>query len=131
MSQDEARNYWISSSQEDWEVAEKLFASQKYNHALFFLQLALEKLIKAIHVSRKDDQPLYVHNLVLLAQKSGLELSGQVLEELKEISSFNVSARYDNYKRDFYQKATSKFTEEWLNKGGKIRNQLLEELNKP
>ncbi|MEK7113688.1 MAG: HEPN domain-containing protein, partial [Patescibacteria group bacterium] len=68
MSQDEAKNYWISSAQEDWEVAQSLLASKKYNHALFFLQLTLEKLIKALHVSRQDDQPLYVHNLVLLAQ---------------------------------------------------------------
>lgn len=125
MSKNEAVEYWNSSAQEDWEVAESLLTSKKFNHALFFLQLTLEKLIKAIHIARRDDHPLYVHNLVLLAQKAGLELDVQAQEDLKEISSFNVSARYDSYKRDFYRKATKTFAEEWMRKGAVIRDRLL------
>ena len=117
MSQKEAVKYWIASAQEDWEVAQSLLKSAKYNHALFFLQLALEKLIKAIHVIRKDESPLYVHNLVLLAQKAGIEFSEKELADLKEISSFNVSARYDDYKKQFYAKATKEYTQKWLDKG--------------
>ena len=128
MSKEEAVSYWVNSANDDWEVAQNLFASKKYNHALFFLQLTLEKLIKAVHISRHDDHPLYVHNLVLLSQKAGLELDSNTQEELKEISSFNVSARYDSYKRDFYHKATAKFASEWIRKGQVIRNKLLQEL---
>ncbi|MEK7154925.1 MAG: HEPN domain-containing protein [Patescibacteria group bacterium] len=120
MSQDEATRYWLISSQEDLEVAQNLFESKRFNHALFFLQLSLEKLIKAIHVIQKDEPPLYVHNLVLLAQKAGLEMSESELADLKEISSFNISARYDSYKRDFYKKATREFAEAWMTKGKAI-----------
>ena len=105
MSQEEAVKYWVDSAQDDWDVVQSLLKSAKYNHALFFLQLALEKLIKAVHISQKDESPLYVHNLVLLAQKAGIEFSEEELADLKEISSFNVSARYDSYKRDFYKKS--------------------------
>src|SRR3989344_2149499 len=128
MSQNEAVAYWIDSAREDWEVAQNLFKEKKYNHALFFLQLTLEKLIKAIHVAKKDEGPLYIHNLVLLAQKAGIVLTKQELEDLKEISSFNISARYDSYKRDFYKRATAGFTKEWLEKGKDIRMKLLKML---
>lgn len=125
MSQEEAVRYWIISAKEDWEVAQDLFKSGKYNHALFFLQLTLEKLIKAIYVNRKDEHPLYVHNLVLLAQKADIKLTDNELADLKEISSFNVTARYDSYKRDFYNKATHEFAIEWMKKGESIREKLI------
>lgn len=130
MNKNEAVEYWISSAQEDWEVAQSLLTSKKFNHALFFLQLTLEKLIKAIHIARRDDHPLYVHNLVLLAQKAGVDFDEHAQEDLKEISSFNVSARYDSYKRDFYRKATHVFAAEWMRKGKAIRDKLLDTLKK-
>lgn len=125
MSQEEAVKYWIASAQEDWDVAQSLLESARYNHALFFLQLTLEKLIKAVHVSQKDESPLYVHNLVLLTQKAGVSFSDEELADLKEISSFNTSARYDSYKRDFYKKATHEFTVEWLERGEKLKAKLI------
>ncbi len=125
MSQEEAVKYWIDSAGEDWDVAQSLLKLDKYNHTLFFLQLALEKLIKAVHVSQKDESPLYIHNLVLLAQKAGIEFSEQELADLKEISSFNVSARYDSYKRDFYKKATNEFAVEWMKRGENLKIKLI------
>ena len=44
MSQEEAVKYWIASALEDWDVAQSLLKSAKYNHALFFLQLAQNDL---------------------------------------------------------------------------------------
>jgi len=128
MSQKEAVEYWLSSANEDWEISQLLFGNKKYSQSLFFLQLALEKLIKAIHVAKKDEFPLYVHNLVLLTQKADISFSKETLEDLKEISSFNITARYDSYKRDFYKKATSEFTSEWLEKGSAVRSELLKML---
>ena len=129
MSQAEAVKYWIISAQEDWEVAQSLLKSAKYNHALFFLQLTIEKLIKAVHISKKDESPLYVHNLVLLSQKAGIKFSVKELNDLKEISSFNVSARYDSYKRDFYKKSTHEFTIKWMKRGENLKIILTKILN--
>lgn len=125
VNQEEAVKYWIVSAKEDWEVAQDLFKSGKFNHALFFLQLTLEKLIKAIHISRKDEHPLYVHNLVLLAQKADIKFTDDELADLKEISSFNVTARYDSYKRDFYNKATHEFATKWMKKGKGLQTKLI------
>jgi len=124
MSQKEAVNYWVTSSEEDWDVAQNLFKSAKFNYALFFMQLCLEKLIKAIYIVRKDGNPLYVHNLVLLSQKADIKLSDEDLTDLKEISSFNISTRYDNYKRDFYKKATGEYASEWMERGEKLKIKL-------
>lgn len=125
MSRNEAVDYWISSALEDWKISQTLYSGNKFNYALFFLQLTIEKLIKATHVFKHDEHPLYIHNLVLLAQKAGLKFDEAMMEDLKEISSFNVSARYDSYKRDFYQKSTAEFAKKWMDKGQAIRKKLL------
>ncbi len=43
-----------------------------------------------------------------------------------EITTFNISARYDDYKFKFYKKATREFTDKWL----KIGKELHEEFNR-
>lgn len=131
MSLNEAIRAWIASATEDWEVAGDLFASKKYHHSLFFVQLTLEKLLKALHTKRHQDHPLFVHNLVLLAQRAGLKLTLEEEIELKEISSFNVSARYDSFKREFYKKATPQFTKKWFEIGKTWRQKFLDLLNIP
>ena len=128
MSQTEAIKYWLESAEEDWDVATKLMADKKYHHALFFVQLTIEKLLKAFHIKNKNDSPLYIHNLVLLAQKAELELTDRQKEELKEISTFNITARYDSYKRDFYNKATLEYSQKWFGKVSGLRQLLLEKL---
>ncbi len=35
-------------------------------------------------------------------------------EQLKEITTFNIRARYDNIKLEFYKKATREYTEKWF-----------------
>lgn len=126
MSLNEAIRAWIASAAEDWEVAEDLFVSKKYHHCLFFVQLTLEKLLKALHTKRHEEHPLFVHNLVLLAQRAGLKLSVEEEVQLKEISSFNVSARYDSFKREFYKKATRQFANKWFGIGTTWKDKLLD-----
>ncbi len=43
--------YWRTGSDEDWEMAEIALEKRKIRHGLFFLHLAMEKLLKA-HVCR-------------------------------------------------------------------------------
>ncbi len=119
-----ALNYWLKSSQDDLEAAQTLFESKKYHHCLFFHHLSLEKLFKAKIVELKDKPPLPVHNLIVLAKELELDLSQIDKEELREISEFNLSARYDSYKFDFYKKTTLEFTQKWLDSIKKWRNRL-------
>jgi len=34
---------------------------------------------------------------------------------LRQISLFNLDARYEDYKEEFYKKATKKYTLKWIN----------------
>ncbi len=125
-SKQEIVRFWCDGSQEDWDFAIEVWKSGKNLHnSLFFAQLALEKALKALHYSKREDHPLMTHDLVLLARKAGLELGEEKETDLKEISSFNISARYDDYKRSFRKKADKQFTDEWIGKAEKLRDDVL------
>ena len=126
MKKDEVVKFWLESANEDWEFAVEIWKSGKRLHnALFFAQLALEKILKALHYQKKEDHPLLTHDLVLLASKADLDLNDKEKEEFKEISSFNTSARYDDYKRSFRTKATETYVGKWMGKTSEIRDYLL------
>jgi HEPN domain-containing protein len=53
--------YWRNSSSEDWQVALELIENGHVRHGLFFVHLAMEKILKA-HVTRKmQDIPSTTH----------------------------------------------------------------------
>ena len=112
--------YWLTSSKDDLDTADKLFVAKKYHHCLFFVHLALEKVLKAVYASRKHQAPPLVHDLVRLAQKSDLEIGESLTFQLVEISTFNVAARYDDYRFKFYKKATREYANRWLKAGKEL-----------
>lgn len=105
--------YWLVSAQRDMHTIRALYASGDYHWCLFFWQLKLEKLLKAV-LANKDKEVPFTHNLTILARKAGFTLSQSQTNELNKISAFNLEARYDDYKFSFYKQATKKFTDEWL-----------------
>ena len=112
--------YWLTSSKDDLDTANKLYASEKYHHCLFFVHLALEKILKALYIFQKQGPPPPIHDLVRLAEKSGVKVSNDLIYQLAEISTFNVAARYDDYKFKFYKKATKEYATDWLKTGEKL-----------
>lgn len=106
--------FWLTSSDDDLDTAEKLFVSKKYHHALYFCQLAVEKYLKGMIVSRLDKPVKHTHDLILLSQQLNIDVSADHLEQLRNITKFNLEARYDTYKREFYKKATREYAKEWL-----------------
>lgn len=120
MTEKNALKSWKDGAADALDTAEKLFADKKYHHSLFFVHLAVEKLLKALHQKRKNEPAPPLHNLSRLAKLSAIEINVETEEELKEISSFSVSARYDDYKQSFYKKATREYATKWLNIGKKL-----------
>jgi HEPN domain-containing protein len=82
--------------------------------------LSIEKYLKAIIVKNTHSAPPLVHDLVRLAEKANITLSAKLKNDLAEISTFNIKARYDDYKLSFYKKATEKITSKYVNKTKKI-----------
>lgn len=87
-------SYWQNGADEDWDVAIQLIASDKIRHGLFFLHLALEKILKAHICLNTDDIAPRVYNLVRLAELSGIKISQEQSDLLAEMNPFNIEGRY-------------------------------------
>ena len=106
MSKEQKIQYWLTSSANDWKVAGHLFEKGDYPYALFFGHLTVEKLLKAIFVSKFDESPPFTHRLIYLAEKAGIDISNERLEMLEVITDFNLESRYPDEKFSFHQKCT-------------------------
>ena len=111
-------NYWIESANEDYNVMNVLFSNNKNNYCLFFGQMVIEKLLKALYAKNNKETPHApkTHDLLYLAEKIDLELTEEQEAILNEITTFNLSTRYDDYKRAFYNKCTDEYTKEQMSK---------------
>lgn len=72
-----AITYWQEEAKEALQVADHLYEKQDYSYALFFGHLAIEKILKALYVARRNEQAPPVHNLVRLAEVAGLAMDSQ------------------------------------------------------
>ena len=116
MEKKELISFWIESSYRDFRAMEDLFKKGHYTWALFVGHLVIEKLLKAYYVVNIDIQPPLIHNLLRIAEKSKLELSEEQKDLLVTVTTFNIQARYDDVKREFYHKCSKEFTKVWINK---------------
>ncbi|MBK7867940.1 MAG: HEPN domain-containing protein [Ignavibacteriales bacterium] len=123
MTQDEHVNYWLAVSEEDWLSAVEIGGKNERKHfALFLGHLSVEKLLKALFVKSFNLTPPYKHDLIMLAVKCNIELSNEQQFDLKIINSFNLEARYPDYKQSFYKKCTFEFVSTELNRIEKVRS---------
>ena len=129
MEKEDIVKYWVESSDSDFQVMESLFENEHYTWALFLGHLVVEKLLKAYHVRNIDADYPRIHNLLEIAHKASLELSDEQKLVMSELSTFNLRARYPDYKNRFQKKANRQYTEMQLNKIREIRKWLQEKIN--
>ena len=113
---DKIVNHWIETSNDDFNTMIILFRSKSYQWALFLGHIAVEKLLKACFVKKNNQHAPFTHNLYRLAELGGLEISDEYADWLFKITTFNVNARYNDYKQEFYALCTVDFTKEWIDK---------------
>jgi len=116
LNKDKLINYWIDGSDDDFETMVVMFDSKRFSWSLFIGHLMIEKLLKAYYVKVKSDYPPFIHNLLRLAEKAGIELTDEQKEQLVTITAFNINARYDDYKMSFTKQCTPEFTAKWIKK---------------
>lgn len=120
--------YWLETSDDDFDTMIAMVDSKRYSWSLFMGHLMIEKLLKAYFVKTRDDYPPYIHNLLRLAEIAELNLNEEQTEQLATITSFNINARYDDYKQSFKRLCTPEFTFEWINKIKNLRLWMLQQL---
>ncbi len=91
-----------------------LFKSKSYNWALFVGHISVEKLLKALYVKLHEKHAPIIHNLYRLAELCEIELTDEYSDWLDTITSFNINARYDDYRKEFYNLCTPEYTELWI-----------------
>jgi HEPN domain-containing protein len=120
--------FWVTSADQDWAVAGHLFEKQDFSYALFFGHLTLEKMLKAVVISRVDTTPPFTHRLPFLAERAGLDLNFEQLDLLEAVTDFNLEARYPDEKFTFRDKCTREFTASYLKQIEEMRTWLSRQL---
>ena len=119
-------NFWIDSAEEDYNVMKYLYKGKKNSYCLFFGHLIIEKLLKALYAKKNKNAPYAPksHDLLHLAEKIGLKLNEKQEDLLDTITKFNINARYDDYKKEFYSKCTDEYTKEQVKNIKEVRTWL-------
>ena len=109
-------SYWTTMSENDFDTMIDLQRMKRNNWALFIGHLCIEKLLKACFVKIKKTNPPLVHDLLKIALKAEIVLNEEQKLILDTITTFNINARYDDYKMAFYKKCTNEYTDNWIEK---------------
>lgn len=118
---DKIVKHWVETSEEDFNTMLTLYNSKSYAWALFLGHISTEKLLKALYVKRFKKHAPFTHNLYRLSELIGLKMTEEYSDWLDAITSFNINARYDDYKKEFYKLCTPDYTEKWIAKIKEIR----------
>lgn len=114
MKKEEIIKSFVIKSGKDLRTARDLFKLKHYDWSLFIWHLAIEKILKAKILSL-EKEIIYTHDLVRLAKLTETPLiSKKLISQLNEITTFNLEARYDDYKLSFYKKANKEYTNYWI-----------------
>lgn len=121
--------YWFESADEDYDTMLYMKAGKKNTWCLFMGHLVIEKLLKGLYAKNNPNDPVApkIHNLILLSQKANLEVPIEIREKIQIINTFNISARYDDYKRSFDEKCTDDYTSEQVKNIEEVRKWLKEQ----
>jgi HEPN domain-containing protein len=114
MENDELVKHWIDSAEIDQKAMNHLFEKEDFHWSLFMGHLVIEKLLKALYIQETNDQPPFIHNLSRIVQMAEMEMTETQLDFLDTITTFNIRARYDDYKQLFYKKCTRDYTAMWI-----------------
>ena len=89
-------NNWLELARYDLDTASAMLSSGRYLYVSFTCQQAIEKLLKAIFVKKKNCTPPYTHNLIRLCEEIGLmaELSQKQLAFIEQLCSYYIQSRY-------------------------------------
>ena len=120
--------HWRESSDENYATMQNLIKTREFAWSLFLGHLVIEKLLKALYVKELKKHPIFSHDLLRLANKIAVSLPNEYEDWLDEITTFNLNARYDNYKKSFNKLCTEEFSNEWISKIEILRKWLISQL---
>ena len=95
---------------------------------MFIYHLSIEKLFKALIIRVTNQTPPHSHKLDYLAEIAKLAVTKEYLDWLREITTFNIDARYSEGRTELYHRATTNYTKLWASRSEDIIQWLKQEL---
>ena len=97
--------YWIDLADYDIETAETLYNGGRWLYVAFMCHQAIEKTLKAYWCDTLHTDPPFIHNLIRLAEDTGLEkeMTDAQLDTIETLVPMNIQARYPEYKEQLAQ----------------------------
>ena len=107
----------------------KFYLKIKRIHGVYFRAFSNRKNFKRFICEKQSENPIApkIHNLILLSQKANLEVPKEIREKIQIINTFNISARYDDYKKSFANKCTNEYTAEQVKNIEEVQKWLKEQ----
>lgn len=127
MTKEDVIKSLLESAANNKDTAERNFEHKDYMWCLFIWHLAIEKVMKA-KILKLDKEIPFVHDLVKLALIAEYKNTQGRKNDLEEITSYNIEARYEDEKRELYKKADIAYTVKWKTICHEIYNDLLREM---
>lgn len=90
---------WLQIAEYDLETARAMLKTGRYLYVAYMCHQSLEKLLKGIISSKKEEMPPYTHNLVLLANLSDIRFNNNQINFLAILNPYNIEARYPKTKQ--------------------------------
>lgn len=130
MTKEELVIYWLDSADIDYQAMESLYEKGNFIWALFVGHLVIEKILKAHYVKNIGENPPQIHNLLKIAEDAHIDLTEEQKDYLLEVTTFNIKARYPDYKFKFYKRADREFTTRYIASIKELRQWLLKRIKK-
>jgi HEPN domain-containing protein len=91
---DEDIKYWLRLADSDLTSAEILHRAGEELNAIFHLQQAVEKTLKALYIRQRSTMPPRLHDLPRLAAACELQVTGEQIRLLKDLTESYSDSRY-------------------------------------
>ena len=92
------------------------------NQAVLYLrEKQIEKILKALYVRIQGKHAPAIHNLLRLAELCKLKMTDEYSDWLDTITSFNINARYNDYKKEFHTLCRLEYAESWTSRIKELR----------
>ena len=122
MTNEQKVQHWIDLADRDINTAEFNVNGGHHLFGVYLCHQAVEKIFKAYFAKTMEETPPYTHDLVGLAQKTGIfeEMSEEQKDFVRELNPFNIEARYPEYKGQLAKKLTDETSKEILKQAKEI-----------
>ena len=106
--------YWLELSDYDIETASAMLHAKRYLYVGFMCHQSVEKCVKAILSAQNEEIPPKIHNLIRLAELSGLfdRMSERQKKTLFVLNPLNIESRYPSHKEALFAQLTKEKCED-------------------